>query len=621
MNIPIFVSTDKNYIIPTITLIASVMENTQENVDFYILHGNLDAENLKFISNSLTKYQNLKIEFLKIDESIFQKYPINRHFTHACYYRFMIPELKNDIDKAIYLDVDLVVDFDIKELYNIDMEGKPLAAIQEKCMKYMKQFMIHCFYLGLNHKTYFNSGVLVLDLSYFRKNNITELLFNKLKENIDNVICPDQDIFNIIFINNYKQLEYKYNVLTRLKQLLKDNHDEDLKDFDNIKIYHFAGEQKPWNSTIPYEEKWFEYAQKVFEQKVIDNFCSIPKNKMKNKKLFGLLKEKNNDATTTSFCIFGQKIRIYKKTSNEYITKKLFGIPYYKKKNPNFIKLIMTIVCKNESHIIEKQIRFHKAMGVDGFIVLNHNSTDSTLEILQKLEQEGIILEIINKNEVEHQHHIWVEEMIKLAKEKYNATWVINADADEFYFSKSLNLKESIKKSGDVNSLLINSKFLFPDDREDFLSSPYFMTKTFLDYELNFLNLDTTTVWLNEAAIQCTKVIHKTDDFVSIKDGNHGVVMKNQKMITPYDIVYYHYHVKNYKEYELKVRRWEEALKYTPKGMNKHLKRILDLYKQGKLKEDFENKYGETRRKFLIEQGAVSIDLSVYNFMKWKGLI
>lgn len=620
MSIPIFISTDKNYIIPAITLIASVVENTQENVNFYILHGNLDAENQKFISNALTKYQNLQIEFLKIDESIFQKYPINRHFTHACYYRFLIPELKKDIGKAIYLDVDMVADFDINELYSIDMDGKPLAAIQEKCMAYMKQFIIHCFYLGLNHKTYFNSGMLIMDLNYFRENNITELLFNSLNANQDKIICPDQDILNIIFANNYKKLDYQYNVLTSLQRLLKDNNDDDIKAFENIKIYHFAGEQKPWNTTVAYEEKWFEYANKVIDKKDLDTFCSS-KYSTEPRKLFGFIKESSNNTICKSLLLFGKKIRLYKRHTDQYITKKLFGIQYSKKINPDYIKLYMTIVCKDEEKIIEQQIRFHKAMGVDGFIVLNHNSTDNTLLILEKLKSEGIISEIIQKSEPVHKHHIWVEEMIKMAKQKYGATWVINADADEFYFSKSLNLKESIKKSGDVNALLINSRFLFPDNREDFLSSPYFMTKPFLDYELNFLDLDTTTVWLNESAIQCTKVIHKTDGFISIKDGNHNVEMKNQKMITPSDIVYYHYHIKNYQEYEAKTKRWTDSLKHTPKGMNNHLKRNLELYKQGKLKEDYENKYGETRRNFLIEQGAISIDLSVYNFLKWKGFI
>ena len=166
----------------------------------------------------------------------------------------------------------MVADFDINELYSIDMDGKPLAAIQEKCMAYMKQFIIHCFYLGLNHKTYFNSGMLIMDLNYFRENNITELLFNSLNANQDKIICPDQDILNIIFANKYKKLDYKYNVLTSLQQLLKNNNDDDIKAFENIKIYHFAGEQKPWNTTVAYEEKWFEYANKVIDKKDLDTF-------------------------------------------------------------------------------------------------------------------------------------------------------------------------------------------------------------------------------------------------------------------------------------------------------------------------------------------------------------
>lgn len=129
----------------------------------------------------------------------------------------------------------------------------------------------------------------------------------------------------------------------------------------------------------------------------------------------------------------------------------------------------MTLLVKDEADIIETNIRFHKAMGVDGFIVTNNNSTDDTLEVLSRLKNEGLVLEIIDESDPTYQQEIWVDRMIKIAKKKYHATWVINADADEFYYSKDLNLKESIVKFPRLNAIKVESMFSFPEDIDNFL--------------------------------------------------------------------------------------------------------------------------------------------------------
>lgn len=155
---------------------------------------------------------------------------------------------------------------------------------------------------------------------------------------------------------------------------------------------------------------------------------------------------------------------------------------YREKRHLNF-KLIMTLVVRNEEDIVEQNIRFHCAMGCDGFIVSSHNSTDRTDEILEKLKREGLVLEIIKRTSQNHQHSVWVAEMIHLAKNKYYADWVINADADEFYYSSCLDLKKSILQSEGGNVLWVDSIFIFPEDRKDWLNSSYFVTRPFQKFE------------------------------------------------------------------------------------------------------------------------------------------
>lgn len=285
-------------------------------------------------------------------------------------------------------------------------------------------------------------------------------------------------------------------------------------------------------------------------------------------------------------------------------------------------KLALTLVCKNEDSIIEENIKFHKAMGVDNVIVLNHNSTDNTLKILERLKEEGFVDEIITKTCPQHEHNIWVQEMVTLAREKYKAAWVINADADEYYFSKSLNLKNSIQAANDANVIKCYLTDLYPDDRDDFLSCPYFITRLFYQYELGMLNFENADNIVKEFTYTKTpKVINKTEGIKKMYAGNHAIDMENQKEIETSDITLYHFNIRNYKQFETRIKRWLEAINYMPGMMGIHMKKQIEIYKAGKLKEYYYSKYNEEKRKHLIENGIITMDTSLYHFLKYKGIV
>ncbi len=284
--------------------------------------------------------------------------------------------------------------------------------------------------------------------------------------------------------------------------------------------------------------------------------------------------------------------------------------------------LVMTLVVHNEEEIIEQQIRFHAAMGVDAFIVSTHNCTDATHEILIRLQQDGIPITIIPRTSADHKHHVWVNEMVKLARKKYNATWVINSDADEFYYSAHLDLKKSIRESGNANLLWVDSLFLFPEDRQDYLRSTFFVTRPFQKFEACRLKIDTDPLFEDYIGSQgCTKVIHKTKGFISCTDGNHDAEMVKSVKVHSADIRLYHYHIRSFKGWEAKVQRWEKTIFLLPEGSGEHMKAMVRLYQQGKLREAFDNRYGDSIRTFLVQEGVVTCDPSVKNFLEEKGIL
>lgn len=217
----------------------------------------------------------------------------------------------------------------------------------------------------------------------------------------------------------------------------------------------------------------------------------------------------------------------------------------------------MTLLVKDEASILETNIRFHKEMGVDGIIVANNNSTDNTLQILHKLKDESIILEIINEQSNLYHQEIWVDRMIKLAIKKYKADWIINADADEFYYSKDLNLKESICKYPKLNAIKVESTFSFPIEVDNFYENSYFNINPIknFEYKLYGINNEYLRYFSIDSVRTCPKVIHVSKEYIMNIKGNHDVVIKNKILGNNNDIVLYRYHNPNYKRYEEKAKR------------------------------------------------------------------
>lgn len=289
---------------------------------------------------------------------------------------------------------------------------------------------------------------------------------------------------------------------------------------------------------------------------------------------------------------------------------------------PQCRRLFMTLVVRDEEATLEKTIRFHRAMGVDGFIVSSHNSKDGTNAILERLSREGLVKKMFLRTTPDHRHGEWVGEMVRCARDEFGADWVINADGDEFFYSSRLDLKASIDECEGANALWVDSFFLFPDDKENFFRSTYFATRPLQRFEAEQAGVADDPGYADYIGSQgCTKVIHRTRGFIAVTNGNHDVLMKHRVRCPAAGIRLYHYHVRNYAGYEGKVRRWLDSARLMPKGQGEHMKHMIDLYESGELRADYDRRYSRERLERLVALGVVVNDPSVMNFMEREGLL
>ena len=250
--INIVLCSDDNYAQHIAVVMASIMAKTKERVCFYVINDNISKDKIEKLKNTADTFK-AQIEFITVSEDKFINVYLSGHVSKAAYFRLALADiLRNDIEKVIYLDVDLLVFDDINKLWQIDLENLPLAAVPDygimasgRLCKQKKQV------IGLPvGEKYFNSGVLVVNLKEWRKEDYTK----QILEIINNNQFPhhDQDALNKLFMHKWKELELRWNVIPPIYYLFnkvvfnKKLRNSALKAKSDIAILHYAGSYKPW---------------------------------------------------------------------------------------------------------------------------------------------------------------------------------------------------------------------------------------------------------------------------------------------------------------------------------------------------------------------------------------
>ena len=108
------------------------------------------------------------------------------------------------------------------------------------------------------------------------------------------------------------------------------------------------------------------------------------------------------------------------------------------------MNLVMTLLVRDEADIVDAQIAFHLAAGVDLVIATDNRSEDGTTEVLERYAREGR-LHLIREPGDDLRQSEWVTRMARLAATDFGADWVINSDADEFWWPRGSSLREVLE--------------------------------------------------------------------------------------------------------------------------------------------------------------------------------
>lgn len=201
---------DANYASFLATTVVSILKSSSESqrLRLHIVDAGLTNDDIKKI-RSLQKIRDCEMVFYKPDLSQYLDLFSKGTLPKSCFYRLFLPRyLPAEIEKILYLDVDVVVLDDLAELWNAPLDDEFVAAARDVYVPDSHKKMI-----GVSQEyPYFNSGVLLMNVKKWRDENIVEKLLEQCDELAGKSYYLDQDYLNLYaYRASYRHIEDKWN--------------------------------------------------------------------------------------------------------------------------------------------------------------------------------------------------------------------------------------------------------------------------------------------------------------------------------------------------------------------------------------------------------------------------
>ncbi len=251
---------DENYAAPAATLIRSVAANWEPRKlpTFRVLGtrwSRSHAQRLLQMANKL----NLRVEFAP---SVPDRLPVRGHWNDSVYARLGLAESCSEASRVVCLDSDIVVLTSLHSLFTLDLGDRPLAAVRDPCVEGRRT---------AGSRRYFNSGVLVVEMSAWTALRVGERCRSLLRGSRTPLEYLDQDALNQVLEDNWQPLDRRWNVF-HFDELASIDREAAMRSLypgqlallqESAWCLHFVGPRKPWRPGYPLgrnKDRYDQYA-------------------------------------------------------------------------------------------------------------------------------------------------------------------------------------------------------------------------------------------------------------------------------------------------------------------------------------------------------------------------
>ena len=255
--IRICMACDDKYAMHCASAVASMIDNhkSEEKLEFFILNSAISKKS----QSRLEKLGNTKVSSLKlinVNPLDFKNCPLpeNMHFSLETYFRLKLPDFFPDFDKVLYIDCDVTVLGDVKELWELDIAGVYAAVCEDIVpVEHRREF--------IGDFANFNAGVMVINLKKWREDRISQKCFDFIEHHSEKIFFVDQDVLNSMLIPKINYFPRFWNLeYMPLNDVVSGLYSE-----QEIRLIHHISRMKPWNTPFGhiYADKYFKYLAKT----------------------------------------------------------------------------------------------------------------------------------------------------------------------------------------------------------------------------------------------------------------------------------------------------------------------------------------------------------------------
>ncbi|WP_322923960.1 glycosyltransferase family 8 protein [Paenibacillus campi] len=252
---------DRNYLQHMCVVLKSIVKNTEQQLCVYVISKDITEDDKALVKRNFNN-DAVRFDFITIDPEQLLALHINtNHLPIEVLFRLIAPNLLPDsVDKAIFLDSDIIVLADLANLYNQQLEGYLLGAVVD---------VIYDAYQNLHLPSildYFNAGVMLIDISRWKQEQFTQQLLEYAKAHAATLRYADQDVLNGVLQGKWKRLPQQWNVISNVfenpavfKQFFGEQQHNVM--VEHASLIHFTGDIKPWSlfSNHPYQKYYDLY--------------------------------------------------------------------------------------------------------------------------------------------------------------------------------------------------------------------------------------------------------------------------------------------------------------------------------------------------------------------------
>lgn len=252
----ILVTLDRNYLRPVSVMLTSLLLNhPSDSFDIYLISEDLTQDDLTGLFSLCGRFGS-RLHPITAEKNWFSAAPTVRYYSRAMYYRLLAADILPDtLDRILYLDPDMLITHSLRPLYETELGSSLYAASIHKGLIPLSASVNKIRLSTYETEGYFNSGMLLMNLSQIRCRVRAEDIFAYVEKNQHLLLLPDQDILNGLYGEQILPVDeclWNYDARKYSEYLLASSG---IKDMDwvmqHTAVLHFCGKRKPWHKNYP----------------------------------------------------------------------------------------------------------------------------------------------------------------------------------------------------------------------------------------------------------------------------------------------------------------------------------------------------------------------------------